>query len=220
MLSALGKADIRQELIRLLTLQGSGPQLYFLPFLLLVWLFWRSLLDLARLARLPSAVALSAGIIALLVLAVRFPTAAATGSERPLLLLYAAAYGLGRVSQPLFRADHGAALLLAAAAVPLAFGGQIDPRLADLAGMCLLAAGACELHKRDVLRGISVPGSGGVYLMHTPIMNHAISTLLFFVGIASGCNVFATVILTYGLCVTMTLTAIGRWPQLRPWLLE
>lgn len=56
--------------------------------------------------------------------------------------------------------------------------------------------------------------------MHTPIMNHTISTLLLYAGLASVGNALATVILTYGACLTVTLTSIRRWPQLRPWILE
>lgn len=219
-LSMLGKADPAVELIRLLTLQGSGPQLYFLPYLLLVWIFWRAGAAAWAVLKVPMAVAVPLLILALLAAAFALPTRLSTGPAPPLLLLYAAAYGIGLAAQATFRRGGAVALPLAALGVVLAGGGFADARFFDLAGMVTAAALAVELHRRGVLRGTSLPGSGGVYLLHTPITNHALSTLLLGFGVAAAANVIWTVVLTYGLCLAVTLTLIHRWPRVRPLLLE
>jgi uncharacterized membrane protein len=64
------------------------------------------------------------------------------------------------------------------------------------------------------------PGSGGVYLLHTPIINFAISIALLKVGFAQWPNAILTVVCTYLLCLALTLGFIRILPKWRWMLLE
>lgn len=64
------------------------------------------------------------------------------------------------------------------------------------------------------------PGSGGVYLLHTPIINFAISIALIKIGIVEWPNAIVAVVCTYIVCLALTIGFIKTLPSLRWMLLE
>lgn len=213
--AAIGKLDIGTGLIRTITAAGAGPQLYFLPYLFLISVAVELLLD-----RVPPTYrrAATRGLVLTLFAAfLSLPTPSSTGPELRLLALYALAYTLG-----VYRARHAQDWeSLAAAGIALVALALLpwQVRLWDLAAIILLSEIAIRV-SRLIGRSPRLPGSGGVYLLHTPILNYAISAALLKVGLHDLANVYGAMLVTYAVALVMTLILIRLAPAVRPYILE
>jgi hypothetical protein len=212
-LALLGKETLESGLWATLRMRGAGMQLYFLPFLFLVTTVY-ACLDAATTRWRNS---LPAVLLPLLLLAtVLLPTPSSTGPQLQLLPYYLAAYVIGVQAQRMQNRAALATFLLLALAV--ACGGLVDARLYDLGGVMLLFG--CTRYLWHWMPQKRLPGSGGVYLLHTPVTNFAISTLLVHLAVQQLPNALLTVALTYVTCLAATLLFIRLLPRYRWLLLE
>lgn len=213
-LAALGKASVVEGLLKTVTLQGAGMQLYYLPFLFLVTVVYATFERTLR---------LETGLVALFLAvlasgtAFMLPTVSSTGSDSKLLPLYVAAFLIGRFfaerkkSGPIF----GSLLTVVGGALVLGFQ---DARFFDFAGVVVLFGAVISL--APILPNSRLPGSGGIYLLHTPVTNFAVSTLLVAFSVTQGLNIVASIVITYILCLSMTLFFVKLFPKFRWLLLE
>ncbi len=215
LLAALGKLSAVEAVERTFTFAGVGPQLYFLPYLFAVSVVVTSVID-----RIPSGLErpLTGVLILVLFLAyLALPTERSTGPEFRLLALYALAYALG-----VYRARNAgkpeclAAIVIAGLALILLPWQQ---REWDLALIVLLVEVALR-GSTLIGRTGRLPGSGGIYLLHTPILNYGISVVLLKFGVGEVANVVLALALTYLIALAITLGVIHAMPRLRPYLLE
>lgn len=214
LLAALGKGTWSGGLLATLALQGAGMQLYFLPFLWIVSVA-HAVPFSGRGWRVRHAwFGVAAGW---LVLSAMWPTTSPTGPSWRLLPLYACAHALGAWTAQLSRQGTGDGLAMLVA-LGIGAAGWYDPRLFDVGGVMLLVWGV--LHLRRFFPEHRLPGSGGVYLLHTPVLNFTISSLLQQGGVSQGWNIAASVALSYGLCLALTLQVTRRWPSWRWLMLE
>lgn len=205
----LHKLTVAESAWRTVSGAGVGPQLYFLPYLLLISTAANFVLSYG--GKVLSAVV----VIAFFVAYLAFPTAMSTGAEPRLLILYALAYAIG-----FYRARHAGTreivvLLVASALGVLLF--TFRSRYFDLFLILLLIEAAIQLSSRLPLP-MRLPGSGGVYLLHTPLLNYAISIMLWKLGIVSIANVFASLAFTYMVALGITM-AFRHFTTRYRWLL-
>jgi fucose 4-O-acetylase-like acetyltransferase len=210
-LSLLGKGSLENGLRETLLLRGSGMQLYFLPYLFYVstaislleyflgertWKWANPLFAFAMIAT-----------------CLAYPTSNSNGHDPHLLAFYALAYSVGGI----YRTTRSKSVLAIAAAAFYALGFQ-DHRFFDMGFMTMLfvAADAASVH----LKMIRFPGSGGVYLMHTPVVNFMVSVALEKIGITEIQNIVASVILTYAICLGASLAICTKLPKYRWLILE
>lgn len=215
LLGALGKLGAVEAVERTFTFAGVGPQLYFLPYLFVVSVVVTGVID-----RIPSSLGRPLTGVFILVLFLAYlalPTERSTGPEPRLLALYALAYALG-----VYRARYAGSMEclagVAAAGVAVIFLSW-QQREWDLALVVLLVEGALR-GSALIGRTGRLAGSGGVYLLHTPILNYGISIILLKFGIGEAANVVAALVMTYLTALAITLVVIRAMPRLRPYLLE
>ena len=223
----LDKRPLATGLWLTLTLKGSAAQLYFLTHLFvltLAYAAWERCFN--RRAVWAHAVLLACAVGLTLAL----PMPGSAGSDFRLMPLYVAAFVFGA----LFHLHRNAAKRLpvkgqtdwrvmgwlhAALLLTVALlGSTLDTRLITLFGVISLIAGAMVFF--PLLPDRRLPGSGGVYLFHTPILNYAVSTALVSLSIVQRPNLVLSVLITYGLSLLFTLALIRYWPALRGHVLE
>ena len=212
-LGLLGKSGAGSAAWAILSMHGVGPQLYFLPDLLLVSIAYLA----ARLAlgRRVNPLWLDLCLlVSMVILSQLWKTSATTGPDPGLLSLYFSAFLAGRVLSEVGQLRAGAAAL--AGCVSLGVMG--DGRYYSLALVLLWVVSCMQLSRYLPDRRLS--GSGGIYLLHTPVINFAISTLLYRVGVAEGPNLIASIVATYGLCLMLTLGLLRSAPRWGWLLLE
>ncbi len=214
-LSLLHKISIQQGIIETFTLQGAGMQLYFLPFFLLITVAYA----LAS-HGIPPRHALffdSVLFVGLLVVTLIVRRPDPTGDDYHLLPLFASSLLFGRLSMH-FKNTSRFWFLSFGIIVVLVLVGLYDARFYCLGFTATLVTLAQGLNTPLPRRRL--PGSGGVYLLHTPILNYAISTVLQNLGIHQWSNIIASVFLTYAVALALTLLAIKSSPKLKWLLLE
>ncbi|MBC7957621.1 MAG: acyltransferase family protein, partial [Cytophagales bacterium] len=113
-LAVVGKAELASSLASTLILQGSGMQLYFLPYLLLVSLLYAACKQM-RGAR-------GVLLLAAFCLSLFMPTATPSGPDPKLLPLYMCAYSLGALVGQLALRERGTEALLCLVLVCLGVG--------------------------------------------------------------------------------------------------
>jgi hypothetical protein len=214
-LSGLDIETLRSGLIKTATLHGSGMQLYFLPFFLLIKVSHACLCNLVgpRFRRPLEFVLL----FVLVTVCLQFPTRTSTGDDYQLLPYYYGAFVLGSLYQASSSMRYhpvGVVVVL----LGLVAIGVFDKRFFDLAGIVALFAFASLIAPSFPNRRL--PGSGGIYLLHTPVVNYTISTLLVAIGVFEGWNIVLSVVTTYALCLWATLLFIRLAPKYRWMLLE
>lgn len=214
-LSILGKATLWNGLIATLTLHGSGPHLYFLPFLLFITVTYA--LFGSNVATKPRRVIEIASVFILILLCLMYPTSSSTGPDYKLLPFYYLAFIFGMFYHTTLNKRYQPVYLLVTIATLLIIGIS-DPRFFDLAGVIALFTFVYQIAR--FLPNRRLPGSGGIYLLHTPIINFAISTLLLHFAIVQEANVILSILLTYLLCYLLTLLFIRILPKYRYLLLE
>ena len=195
--------------IKTLILSGTSMQLYFLPYLFLA--------DVGAVALfswvvVPSKLAVF-GLLALATaLALAFPTPHSTGPGPQLMVFYVVGLLAGML---IARGGAGISLALCGAATVL--GVSVDPRFLD-AGLVIVLFAIFRIFSG--LFPPQLPGSGAVYLLHTPVLNFAVSTALLSIGIGSWWNLGTTVALTCVICVAFAVALVSYAPSLRKLLLE
>lgn len=212
----LGKGDISKYLVRIFSGAGAGPQLYFLPYLLLITLVVTTALD-----RPPAAYRrlATAGLIVIFLAAyLMLPMPDSTGPEYEHLALYGLAYTLGIYRGQYARPLESIALIAIAGLAVVILPWQ-QP-IWDLPLIILLTELAIRISPIFKSKKKRLRGSGGVYLLHTPIINFAISAALLHLGLQGMTNVAGALILTYAATLSATLIAIQLAPRLQPYLLE
>lgn len=190
-------------------LHGTSMQLYFLPYLFIidisaVALFSRVISPNPRVILALAAVA----VLAILAL----PTPNTTGSGLRLAIFYI--FGL-LAGMLIARVSVRQALALSAAALIL--GIAVDERLV-IAGMTM-SVFLLFLHISDLFPP-TLPGSGAVYLLHTPVLNFALSTVLLAAGVGDWLNLTLTVVLTYVVCIGLAAAVFMFLPKRRFLILE
>lgn len=213
-LAGMGKVDFAEGLGRTLTLSGSSMQLYFLPLLfameVLAWLF----LGLTRQWPLSILRKCLAGTLVCLSLA--FPSTWSTGSEVALFPMYAIAFSVG-----LLLRNYGVGIQT----VGTLMAAELLISLTDLRYLDLLIVTtlfACGHWASLKLQWLdrTLPGSGGVYLLHTSVLNFMIAHALNRIGIVEVANLISTVITTYIVSLTATLLFLSFSAKRRYLLLE
>jgi fucose 4-O-acetylase-like acetyltransferase len=212
-LTLLKKTTLLQGLTSTLHLQGAGMQLYFLPLLLLVTAT-SALLSKAIPPRLHLPIQFAVLPI-LTFICLSLPTHSSTGPDPKLLPLYWLAFLLGNLHQLTLKFRYHSILIISLITTLLLIGLK-DPRFFDLAGFIILFSSLHQLS--SFLPYHRLPGSGGIYLLHTPVINFTVSTALQKLGLIETPNIYLSVILTYLFCLASTLFLIRQWPQ-HKWLL-
>lgn len=210
-LSGMGRMSAEEALVRTFTFSGVGPQLYFLPYLFIVSVLFDILI--MNIGRFGIAVLL----IACACIYASLPTAISTGPSYRLFALYSTAYVYGVYRSRYAHKFENYFVILIGFVGILYFNYHVryfDFALVLLAFECVMLLSIfCPLQTR-------LPGSGGVYLLHTPILNFAISAMLMRVGVGGFSNLFVTVVMTYAFALFCTLLALKIFPQWRWVLLE
>ncbi len=214
-LGSMGKMRFQHGIVNILDGAGVGPQLYFLPYLLLIWTCWGLIIDRVPEQRRKLATATTLLVVFLVYLVL--PTRGSTGPDPHLLPLYALAFVWG-----FYRRAYAGELISNVAigiAIVSLFAIPWQARVWDLPLVLLLTE--VSIRGSALLNhGGRLPGSGGIYLLHTPVLNYALSTFVLMAGIGGFENAMITLVLTYVVALLMTLTAIRVAPYIRPFLLE
>lgn len=213
-LAALGKENFIDGLVQIGFLHGVGMQLYFLPYLLIITVVFAFLERRLRFNRwiLLCLLTIFAGGVAFLM-----PTASSTGSDIGLIPMYFCAFLAGHlIAEREKRKLHVQTMLLIGALSLMA--GIKDERFFDFAGIVIVFG--MTLLLSPLLPKKRLSGSGGVYLLHTPITNFAVSTVLAILSITQSINIIASIFLTYFLCLAITLIAIKKFPRYSWLILE
>jgi Acyltransferase family len=212
--AALGKDKMVTGLINTITLHGEGMQLYFLPYLLAVSSLFALLYALSMRLKIPFIIIVVVVVAACAVLAIKFPTKYSTGSDPKLFPLYALSYGLGLCFSKVLKAPISTLCvsMMSTGSFCLAIG-IYDHRFFKIAALTAFLLFSILISICFPFLKRNFPGSGGVYLLHTPIVNFTISSLLLVLGISSYCNLFVSWGMTYVLCLIFTLGFIRIFPQ-------
>ncbi|RYZ88079.1 MAG: acyltransferase [Proteobacteria bacterium] len=219
--AGMKKSTLSKGLINSLTLQGSSMQLYFLPYLfyiVLAFLVVSSVLGQLKSKQLCWMVGLT---VILLFVAESMRTPAAFGADVKLLPLYAAMFILGNCFATLLR-ENKKAFAVFSVVVLIGFGilAFNDIRFIGLTITLILFLLAIALSSAPFLQGKSFYGSGGVYLLHTPLLNFTISTIVLRLGISGFANLFVSIFLTFAVCLALTVWFVSRYKSMRYLLLE
>jgi hypothetical protein len=207
-MALLHKATLASGIIKTLDFSGSSMQLYFLPFLYIceVLTFF-----LIRITKRPNQLTMLCIMLVLMSgLSLLFPSARSTGPDLHLFPLYFASFAAGVV----LKTQREISVLTLATLSWFILLSVFDERLLGIAIMISLTIGAAYLSKKLTILNNAFPGSGGIYLLHTNIVNFAIAHILSITGITQIPNLLITVVLTYIFCLASSLAFIrffGKW---------
>jgi hypothetical protein len=214
-LTALHKIDIGEALIRTATFAGVGPQLYFLPYLFVISIVIPLVIDLfGQNFKRQATIAV---ILALLIAYLALATVQSTGADYRLLALYGLAYAIG-----MYRARYASeieCLVVVVTAAIILLAISWERREWDLAVVLLITEFTFRVSSIVGKTG-RLPGSGGIYLIHTPILNYAIAMVMAKIGILEIDNLIISLILTYAISLLITLFTIRVSPQIKSFILE
>lgn len=215
----LGKLTFHTAAISFASGYGVGMQIYFLSYLFLITVIAALVGFTAGSSLRREIPTLSVLAVAMVMTALNSPTQSPTGSEYRNLPLYLLAFIVGRfISIAQNQIPHKSWLVISGIVLVLGVLGMKDFRFYYIAaGVGVFALAHWLSFYLPNRRG---PGSGGVYLLHTPIVNFAISIALLKVGFAQWPNAILSVVCTYLLCLAFTLGFIRILPKWRWMLLE
>jgi hypothetical protein len=217
LLFLLGKGSLTIGLLNTIKLHGASMQLYYLPYLFGIYTFYQIFLRISPNRHY----LITCALIIFSALSLLLQTDSATGSDPNLMPLYSLAFGIGLFMKKLKNQNtkfpYSISLL---AALMLLFIGNFDYRFYHLTAILLLLAFTYYISDKYPFFDIHFPGSGGVYLLHTPIINFSLSTLLMMIGISEITNLLFSFIATYILTLIFTLTFTKLFPNYRFLLLE
>lgn len=195
LLYVFGKQAFVDGLMTTVTMHGAGMQLYFLPLLFLInilfaaYVFW---------CGCPNLNVLVFVVIGFIALSIGQASSSSTGSSPDLYGLYVASFFTGLLIRE--TSNRRYAFVFASISIVAAFiyGLAFDRRILDFAGVIFLMVLAIKFG--DNIPEFRFAGSGGIYLLHTPVTNFAISAVLLSVGLTEQSNVLAATFLTYVGC--------------------
>lgn len=170
---ALGKSSLSYGIIQTITLHGSGMQLYFLPYLLFVTLSYSWLINKFSLELRVYIDGLM--VILFIGLCLLLPTISSTGSDLKLISFYYFSFLAGSLCRVILYLRHWVLIIIAIIFIFINLG-FIDSRFFDFAGVIILFAIVKLISQ--YMPNKRICGSGGVYLLHTPVINFFISTIL------------------------------------------
>ncbi|MDO9405029.1 MAG: acyltransferase [Polaromonas sp.] len=215
LLAIAGKINFTEGLKATILMKGAGMQLYFLPYLASITIGTNAILSIFHTESFR--LLISRISLALLTIAtIELPTTVATGSNTRLMTLYAVAFFTGLLVRDTLHKKSFRSANLILTTVIIGCAGVLDWRFRGLMIALILLLICIAL--KDHLPQRRIPGSGGVYLLHTPILNFTISLMLVNIGIEQEFNLIASVILTYAISLTATLIFISVYPR-QKWLL-
>ena len=217
LLVVLGKESLSTLLKNIAFLKGGAMQLYFLPYLFVIS---GVLILVTGLTKRPllSALAMLFGAV---VVSLFLSTPLSTGTGWKMFFFYGAAFALG-TTLAFFPKDKVWHFVGTSMAIGLLLWGlgRMDYRYDDLLLAYGIAVVALVWSLFLPCPSKSLPGSGGIYLLHAPLLNVAVSTVLIKVGVIALPNFVLTVVLTYLVALVVTLLAIKLVPVTRRLLLE
>lgn len=214
-LAGLGKSTLLYGLTETVMLHGASMQLYFLPFLLFISVTYAFCFEY-----IPSKLKRDVAVVLVVILisiCLIFPTDSSTGSNYKLLPFYYVSFILGSLCRVTSKGQYKQVNTLGAVLISL-FIGLYDSRFYDLSGVILLFVIGQVISQYLPERRLF--GSGGVYLLHTPIINFAISILLLKIGVSDELNILFSMAITYLLCLTITFAIVRLQPKYKWLLLE
>lgn len=204
--------DISSAIFQILTFHGVGPQLYFLPYLLLIWMLWAVISVIVRDGKFWVII-----ILFSFLLCQKFPILGSTGSNIRLLPFYFFGFGVGVLMGSKMKQLGFIPVLLIALSL---LAGCFDARFSDFGLVLCLLLLARSLDYSGFLSGKSFPGSGGIYLLHTPVTNYAFVTLFLLCGIKGLPNLLFSVLFTYVFCLFSSCFIIKYFPRFKIYILE
>lgn len=197
LLSLMGKGNFFNGLINTLSLHGGSMQLYFLPYLFITLaIFW---FYLKFTSNFNSNIKYIILILCLVLICLLFPIEGSSGSNYFQIPFYFISFILGFVYKSLYLDELKRIVYLSSLVIFTIFIGFIDQRFYDLTFILILFHIFLLIGKK--LPNKKLPGSGGVYLLHTPILNFFFSTILQKLGIIDFNNFVMSVILAYLVCL-------------------
>lgn len=207
----LGKATLVAGLTATLTLHGAGMQLYFLPFLFFLTALFGTLTSFLQ--RNFTSLEMCSIFLLLTFLALVFPVSSSTGGDYRQLFMYGAAFVFGMC------VGRGSDLYIVYFVAFLsAVAAFFDSRFVDLIFVFFAVFMAVYLGKYFPRRRLW--GSGAVYLLHTPVLNFAISDVFYRMGVLGWSNILASVFFTYFFCLISAFLMIRFFPRFRYLILE
>jgi len=190
--------------------------LYYLPFLFLIYSFY--LVVHKFFSKNNYRFVLISILILLSIISLFLPTQFATGSNYSLFSIYALSFGICIYLSSIKKESNKQFLWNTSIIITISLLiGFLDFRFIHIAIMLLLFILFLNISKRIKKQ---LPGSGGVYLLHTPIVNSVLSILFVSFGVFEMENLFLTLIATYGLTLLITLGFIKLFPKQKFLLLE
>lgn len=191
-----GRSDLYNIFCDIIVLHGTSMQLYFLPYMLFVCVTFRIIDYFFSTTTNKYIIVVTFSLLT--ILALNFPTDYSSGSNPRLLFIYFSAFSIGVfLSKTISILEVSCGVLAALFCISI-----FDHRYLDF----LLVVGMLYIvyYFKDILPNKRLPGSGGVYLFHTPVVNFSISSGLSLIGVDQGFNIVVSVFLTYIICLGVT----------------
>ncbi|QWX83327.1 acyltransferase family protein [Cellulophaga sp. HaHaR_3_176] len=213
--------SIIKHLLSFFTLKGSAMQLYFLSFLFLIYTFYILYFKAIKHLKFNNKYAELILLLLLTCLSYFLPTVSPTGSDYKLIFLYTLSFGIAihlsnlrKQNKNKFKKTSIVLILI------YLFLGLIDFRFFHISSSIFLLSIFLQLSEKIKYFNKQFPGSGGVFLLHTPIVNFVISIILLKLGFTEKSNLFSAIVLTYFSTLTFTILFIKIWPKHKSILLE
>gem|GEM_PF-4159269 len=211
----LGKGELEAGFLKTLLFKGGSMQLYYLPYLFLVSTL--TILFFSIISSQYSKLFYTIILTIILICVFFIKTDSVTGPDHKLLFYYYVAYGIGLLLKKFV--DNKTPYIILPT-ITLILGLYFNLNFIYILINLVLLGVFYYLSIFTKILNRSFPGSGGIYLLHTPILNFAISTLLMKIGFLEYTNLYLSLLLTYIVCLLITLTFIRYFPRWRFLFLE
>jgi len=186
----LEKGDFLTGIINTISFHGGSMQLYFLPYLFIViiiyWIYFKFISNYYTNILF---------VLLLVFFCYFFPVLGSSGSNYLQIPFYMLAFLVGVFYKQLTLNKFKNSIYLASLLIFLIIFGIKDSRFYDLGFILLLFH--MFLVFGELLPKYRLPGSGAIYLLHTPILNFFFSVLLQKFGIKDFNNFILSVLFTY-----------------------
>ncbi|MDS3860084.1 acyltransferase family protein [Thermosynechococcaceae cyanobacterium BACA0444] len=216
----LGKYNLDNGLISILKLQGP-MQMYFLSYLFFILnaLFICTLL--LNLFNIDSKYFFLILAVIALICSQVYPVESSAGPNLLNIPLYIFCFSSGQMLKYSFPKNIKSFYFYAFALSSLFLAmSRFDHRFLDVSIVFVLFTLGIYISYSKVLSSFTAPGSGGVYLLHAPITIYVVSLALTKISVFGFLNAVLSVILTYLICLFITLSVRLHLPKLSFLLLE